>query len=265
MLFSCGEDELQRLEGHWHLTAIFQEDGSGRLYRTMNIYADTSGVFDKGYRGYDGRIGWVNLEKNEMHFGVECGSTSFSYMDWGEYLLLTGLPAPKNDGTIYIGEKIDSASCDKQFEFFNSVFMKIDLPVGEGIPFFDVDEPSLISFIKFGQNMFDVSNSVNMFLGDKKSEVSDLELWREKVLIKIPENRHDRVRYAIISNKDVEMRFIIPALTWFRENGEEKLYFASRNADSQSFELFLTPVVLGSLDFAEIENLTYEEVFKTID
>lgn len=264
LLCSCQQNELKELEGHWHVTALFSDDYSDMIYHTIDIFNDTTCYYDNGYWGIDGFGGWIDLEEDKMYFGAECWNLSLQYFNRGDYLLLNEINVEDKDSRKFIAKKYDSTLCDKQLEFFNSAVYDIDLPISglDELLISDV-ELSLLQIITFGQERNSPSGFFGMFLGNKKSGVEDIALWREKFFIKIPESWWDKVRVTIISSKDVPMDLIIPTLKWYKEMGEEKIYFALRNDDAETFKFLLKPALLDEINFSETKDLLFGEWIKS--
>ena len=91
---------------------------------------------------------------------------------------------------------------------------------------------------------------------------ADLSLEIEKIEIKVPEKYRDEIQYTFFSDKDVQLRFIIPLLKEFEILGYSEVNFAVRNDTdlNEEFNFRLLTINLEMLSKIEKHKTVYDFV-----
>lgn len=168
-------------------------------------------------------------------------------------MLLEEIVSGDRDARRFIAERVDSILCDRQQAFFNSPYYTVDLPVRNiaDTTLLENTERSLNSRIFTGKSVWkgaDFGKHI-LYLGSKKYERQDLDLWDEKYKIKVPENRWKKIKYVVYGDKDTPVELLKPLFLWCKEKKIEQLYFAVREeATKHSFKIWLKPVSVAEIE-----------------
>lgn len=220
------------LTGHWHVQP--SKELNENFIKTLDFVSDTSIFLNKGIRGYGGFIGYPDTKIDRVRFG-ECLSFELSFELDGDNLVIEEHLYNRSN-QIHFATKCDDDCCDKQAEFFTDIPVQIDLPIAVDTSLFQKQiSLSLTGNLYFGQpHSFYIEKygaTYQLSTNNRLADTTDLPLFQEKHKIKIPEANRNKIRYCIYADKETPMDSIKPVLKYFKNHGQQEIYFAWQGAD----------------------------------
>lgn len=242
------------IPGHWHVYRYTSDSTSAfTQISTIDILNDSTAIWDQFVQSR-GMGGYVDKKAQTIRFGGECLMLNFRYSWEGEQLLLHQEYYDEEDPISYLAERCDENCCDREQEFFTYSPVEISLPV-----FIDtvgllrrIAEPSRISNIEFGLPKIKYAMACppskhRLILGHKFALVSDIDIWKLKHLIKLPEYQRTFWRAAIYADRRTPFWRLLPVLRQLRALGETEFYLAGK-ANTNTFQIWYWPILLEELD-----------------
>ncbi|PPK87166.1 hypothetical protein CLV84_0100 [Neolewinella xylanilytica] len=264
-LLSCqGDDENQRLLGHWHVFPISPKPAF-EAYSTIDVLNDSVAVFDRGVLDKDeGFWGTIDPAESQMRFGGECLILDFHFeVIEDTTLLLSHMQYDSSDTWSFKAVRCSEACCSPEQDYFKHSKVLVSLPREKqsvGAYAYDQFPHSLLRIAYVGrlnQPLAEVYGRTDnaLLLGDKISPISDLKEWKSKHLIKLPEQARDRTHTAILCDTSTKVSTIQPILEELQRLGEQRVWFGI-NSSIDSFSIQWLPVVLSEeLDSTIIQYL----------
>ncbi|WP_367389182.1 hypothetical protein [Lewinella sp. LCG006] len=244
-VFSCSscQENSEDLNGHWHIHKVGLEPSSFGAYSTIDIEEDSLAVFDKDVFTDYGFGGVVDPKKQLMLFGGECLVLNFRYKLLDDVLVLNQMEYDEKNDITFVGKRCDHNCCDLQEEFFKNTIMRIDLAYHQDIDNL-VTYDSMPSYLRRGVYVGKVkkayypcyNNDYIVSLGGQTVGYEDLELWREKQLIKLPENKRSLIRVVIYADKNSPKDQLIDLINQLLGTNNEPIYLALQ-VEGEGFRL----------------------------
>jgi len=242
-LSSCTNEEGQLL-GHWHIYGVGNNNPSIGEYSTIDIRNDTLAIFNKGIFSDYSLKGSIDHENKTMLFGGECRMLDFRYRLVEDKLLLNKDRYDEETDISFVGKKCDSLCCDLQEDFFKSILLKVDLPSCKE------DKKSLKSVYGMKQSLLrsvyvgKIKRSYHhlypdeymISLGGQEMGLEKVEEWRERCLIKIPENQRALSRSVIYADRHTPKAELIEVVETLLKSDDKPIYLALKN-DRGKFEI----------------------------
>lgn len=256
-VFSCTSchENIEDLNGHWHIHKVGLEPNSFGAYSTIDIEDDSLAIFDKDVFTDYGFAGVVDPKRQLMLFGGECLVLNFRYKLLEDVLVLNQMEYDEKNDITFVGKRCDDNCCDLQEEFFKNTIMRIDLAyhqeVEHLISYDSIPSPFMRevyvgrvkkAYYSFYKDYYIVS------LSGQTVGAEELKSWREKHLVKMPENKRSIARVVIYADKNSPKDQLIDLINQLLLTDNKPIYLALQG-NGQRFTLgyFALPPMKDSI------------------
>ncbi len=274
------------LRGHWHVweyidpsknTEFYHPSGFddsiqqqidsclsfNMLHEMLDIFDDSTVVWNKGVMGYDGTMGWLDSEQKLIEIGGECLHLQFKYGFKNDTLFLA-----EEDGKKYVATK--SGCCDKQKDFFSEVSrVDIDLPVlTDTIDFVKLSTlnrticPDIeIGKVAFIYNCYTIP--IRFLLSGNFSSFIGIKPWLEKWAQTVPPSFRNAPTPIIFSTKDTDYKLFFDLLKTLEMNGVNSVYLAFKEQDNLApFNVWVKKIELQKFDYQNFIRSNYRDYYQ---
>lgn len=236
------------ISGHWHIQRI--EDSDYYPFFSIDVMNDTTAILNR-FVGFGGMYGYVDRREQTIRFGGECLALNFRYWFKNGQLVLNQEEYDRVLVATFTAQCFDVNNCNLEEEFFAEALVRVELPDRQNFKS-DIDlNLSMQGIIqigipKTGATVAQTSSEHQLVLGDKLGSVSDIELWKEKNLVKLPEDKRDRWRVVFYADRKTPMKTIFPILRKLRTMGDKGCYLAAKTR-GEEFKIIYHPLYLNEL------------------
>jgi len=272
-LFAC---QGKRIDGHWHLKKEdikIEEESIGSVtnktisdqFAILDI-KNEEGIWNKNKYDLGGIPLYIDRTENRIEtISSECFRLEFNYKIYNDTLRLKNTAGDFE----YTGIKCHDKCCDKQVDEFLNYDLDIDLPIDTDTTLSDkyniyrlYEQRIFIGNKK--NNWSDCSLSPRLYVNNKFITLLDIPIVIASQKVRVPIDSRDQIQYSLYTNKDVEMRFIIPLLQQFKQHGISYFNLAVREDTNleKAFNLRLLKLDLNKIEEPN-EEMTLSAFLKT--
>jgi len=222
----------------------------------MDVSEDTIAYLGKNSI-YEPIEGIHRQEENILLFPGDCGSLRFKYEVTEDKIYL------ENYLENYIGERCDSACCNKLKDFKHNLKIEVDFPqISLNRAYLSpigLKNDTRLAELVVGipKHEFDnfYEHKIRLELAGKFATIDQIGTWVEEVKVRTPENMHNRINYRIIADKNIYLESLEPIVEELKKVGIERIFLTCLKENFENEESLFEYVQIDKIDFNK-KNIT---------